>query len=282
MRLATIEHEESTAAAVVEGERVRILPFRDLRELLTAHGPRPEVGGLQTIGEADVSSVRFTKPVLSPAKTVCVGLNYFKHAQEANLAIPDQPLLFAKYDLSLIGPTDDILLPKESPKPDWEAELAIVIGREARRVPRDRALDVIAGYTVINDISMRDWQRHTSQFLPGKTFDDSTPFGPWIVTGDEIDEARDLMLTCSVNGEIVQQESTSGMIFNPEVVIEYVSTFTRLLPGDVIAMGTPSGVGNAMKPPRYLAPGDVVVTSIEGIGELRNTCVIDEDPGTEA
>lgn len=282
MRLATIEHEESTAAAVVEGERVRILPFRDLRELLTAHGPRPEVGGLQTIGEADVSSVRFTKPVLSPAKTVCVGLNYFKHAQEANLAIPDQPLLFAKYDLSLIGPTDDILLPKESPKPDWEAELAIVIGREARRVPRDRALDVIAGYTVINDISMRDWQRHTSQFLPGKTFDDSTPFGPWIVTGDEIDEARDLMLTCSVNGEIVQQESTSGMIINPEVVIEYVSTFTRLLPGDVIAMGTPSGVGNAMKPPRYLAPGDVVVTSIEGIGELRNTCVIDEDPGTEA
>lgn len=279
MKLATVETDGTTRAAIIDGEVARLTDHADLRALLALHGPKPDARDLTITGEAALADVRLTRPVLAPAKTICVGLNYYEHAAEANLAIPGHPLLFAKYDSALIGPYDDILLPPESSKADWEAELAIVIGQEARRLPKAKALDVVAGYTVFNDITMRDYQHHTSQFLPGKTFDGSTPYGPWIVTGDEIDEARDVEVSCSVNGVLMQRHTSAGMIFDVAAVLEYVTSFTRLLPGDVIAMGTPSGIGSARKPPIYLRPGDVVVTAVGGIGELRNVCVADGDAG---
>jgi acylpyruvate hydrolase len=164
---------------------------------------------------------------------------------------------------------------------DWEAELAVVIGSPARRVPASRALDAVAGYAVMNDISMRNFQRHTSQFLPGKTFERSTPVGPWIVPAADVDDARDLRIRCLVNGEVRQEASTSEMIFSVADVIAYVSSFITLVPGDMIAMGTPQGIGAARTPPVFLRDGDIVVTEVEGIGTLRNRCRIEPVTATE-
>lgn len=279
MRIGTIRDNDRTQAAIFYDEYVEILPFEDAGALLIAMNAGTQLSSVARVGERPLTQVTIAPPVVAPSKVLCVGLNYYEHAAEANLAIPSHPLLFAKYSAAMIGPYDDIQIPPETQKCDWEAELALVIGRRARRVSRDDALRVVAGYTVLNDITMRDWQKHTSQFLPGKTFESSTPWGPWLVTGDEIDHARDLEVQCFVNGELMQSMSSSGMIFGAAEVISYLSHVLTLEPGDVIAMGTPSGIGSARSPSVFLKPGDRVVTRVEGIGQIENLCVAERVDG---
>jgi acylpyruvate hydrolase len=212
-------------------------------------------------------------PVSQPSKTICVGLNYRGHIEETGAQVPEYPTLFTKFGDSLCGPFDDIALPPASSKVDWEAELTIVIGREARGVPVASALEYVAGYTVANDVSMRDWQRRTTQWMQGKNFEASTPVAAVMATPDEIDHAANLRLTCTVDGEVMQDARTDDLIFGPAALVAYASSFTRLRPGDLVLTGTPSGVGNARTPPRFIAPGEVVVVSLEGVGECRNRFV---------
>jgi acylpyruvate hydrolase len=208
-----------------------------------------------------------------PGKILCVGLNYRNHILEMGRDLPEHPTLFAKFAEALIGPADDIRLAPESSAVDWEAELTVVIGRTVRRASEHEAEAAIAGFTVMNDVTMRDWQFRTKEWLQGKTFEGTTPLGPVLVTPDELPGGvrPALTLTCRVNGEVMQKADTSDLVFDPVDLVRYASTVLTLRPGDVIATGTPGGVGHARKPPRYLADGDVVVTEIEGVGRLENT-----------
>lgn len=273
MKFATIAHERGTRAAIIGSDHVDLLPFDDVGAALAsgwdpadanAHG-----GVVERVGR---EAITLTQPVLRPDKVFCVGLNFAGHAAEANLPIPQYPVLFAKYRASIIGPTDDIVLPVVSDMVDWEAELVFVVGPGGRYIPEAEALAHIAGYTVGNDISMRDWQVRTSQFLQGKTFEASSPFGPWFVTPDEVDHARDLPLGCDVNGIERQRSTTADMIFSPAQIVSYLSQFISLSPGDLVFCGTPGGIGAAADPPTFLADGDEVRTWVDGIGEIRNRC----------
>jgi acylpyruvate hydrolase len=201
-----------------------------------------------------------------PGKIVCVGLNYRTHIEEMGRELPRYPTLFAKFPEALIGPYDDLVLPAESDAVDWEAELAVVIGERVRHAGEDGARAAIAGYAVLNDVSMRDWQFRTSEWLQGKTFEATTPFGPHLVTTDEV--APDAQIVCELDGEVVQSSRISDLVFDPVQLIRYISTVLTLSPGDVIVTGTTGGVGHARKPPRYLRPGQKLVTRIAGIGEL--------------
>jgi acylpyruvate hydrolase len=271
MRLATIYQHGATRASVIQDGRVRLLPYADVGELLASGLPVGDAA--RSAGEdIDVAKVRFAPPVPRPEKIICVGLNFRAHAAEAGFALPNHPTLFAKYWRSLIGHGEEIDMPPNSDAVDWEAELGVVMGRSCRYATEQQALDAIAGYTVVNDISMRDWQLRTSQFLQGKTFELSTPVGPCLVTPDEVDHARNLVISCEVNGEEMQNCSTTDMIFSPAQIVAYISEIMTLVPGDLIACGTPSGVGGLQNPPRYLRSGDVVTTTVEGVGELSNRC----------
>jgi acylpyruvate hydrolase len=219
----------------------------------------------------DLADVRYAPVVPRPPKIICVGLNYRSHIEEGGIDVPRFPTLFAKFTPALIGANDDIVLPPESTRVDWEAELAIVIGRTVRRAPVEHALDSVAGYAVLNDVSVRDWQMRTAQWLQGKTFEATTPLGPWLVTQDEAPFPHP-SISCEVDGEVMQQAETGDLVFDPAALVSYISTVVTLEPGDVIATGTPGGVGMARKPPRFLQPGQVVVTRIAGLGECRNVC----------
>jgi len=203
---------------------------------------------------------------------VCVGLNYAKHILEMGRELPDHPTLFAKYPSALVGARDDIVLPRVSVQTDWEVELGVVLGAPARHVSAEDAAQAIAGYTVVNDVSVRDFQNRTLQWLQGKTFESTTPVGPALVTPDEVDDARSLEVTCEVDGELMQKALTSDLVFPPAALISYMSQIFTLVPGDVIATGTPGGVGAARNPPRFLVDGSVVVTRVESVGECRNVC----------
>src|SRR5690606_35490011 len=216
--------------------------------------------GTVPLAEADHAPL-----VPAPEKVVCVGTNYRDHCEEVGLPVPEHPPLFAKYHRALVGPFDDIELPAASDAVDWEAELGVVIGSPVRRAGEDEALAAIAGYTIVNDVSMRDWQMRTSQFLQGKTFERSTPVGPFLVTPDEVDHARSLRIRCQVDGEVMQDSDTTRLVFSPAAIVRYVSTIITLVPGDLIATGTPAGVGMAPRPPRYLADGQVLTTTIDGL-----------------
>ena len=216
-------------------------------------------------------------PVIpAPDKIICVGLNYRDHAAETNSPLPTAPIYFAKYRRALTGPSDPIRLPppEVSTNADWEVELAVVVGREVRNAGPDEALGAIAGFTVLNDVSIRDWQTRTTQFLAGKTFEGSTPVGPALVTVDEIGDGRDLDVSCTVDGVTKQSSNTDQLVFGPAEIVADLSTIMTLDPGDIIATGTPSGVGMARNPQEWLTPGAVVRTAIEGIGEMVNTCVV--------
>ena len=216
------------------------------------------------------SDVRHGPPVRRPSKIVCVGLNFFDHAAESNMKVPDEPVLFTKASTSLSGPFDDIILPRGSEKTDWEVELAFVIGRRAKYVSEEEADDYIAGYTVLNDVSERAYQiERGGQWVKGKSFDTFAPTGPCLVTSDEIDDVNDMRMWLRVNGELVQDGSTAKMVFNVPQLLSYISRFMTLLPGDIVSTGTPAGVGLGFKPPRYLRPGDIVELGIEGLGEMR-------------
>src|ERR1700722_1764149 len=227
MRLATVVYQGSTRAAVVEDGYVSLLPYAELGELLSA-GPVSAAAG-QTVAEAGLAEIRLAAPVPRPEKIICVGLNFRDHAAEAGFALPGSPTLFAKYWRSLVGPNDEIELPAVSSEGDWEAELAVVIGRPCRHASEREASEAIAGYTVLNDISMRDWQMRTPQFLQGKTFENSTPVGPYLVTPDDVPDPAGLDMSCHVNGEQMQRSSTAEMIFSPAEIIAYISQVITLV-----------------------------------------------------
>jgi acylpyruvate hydrolase len=270
MRLVTVRTADGTAAGRLDGAQIVLLAARDVGEVLerqAAGDPVPESGSTLPLESAALAPV-----VPRPRKILCVGLNYRNHILEMGRDVPTAPTLFAKFDRTLIGPADDILLPPESAEVDWEAELALVIGRCVRRASAQEAGDAIAGYTVANDISMRDWQRRTPEWLQGKAFESSTPIGPELVTVSDLD-AGDLEVRCEVNGEVMQRSRTSDLVFSPAELVSYASRIITLDPGDLILTGTPGGVGSARQPPVFLHPGDTVATTVEGIGSLVNTCV---------
>jgi len=211
--------------------------------------------------------VRLGVPLTRPSKIVCVGLNYAQHAAEAGMDIPKEPVLFFKSTTALVGPNDDVIIPKNSEKSDWEVELAIVIGKKASYVEEADAIDHIAGYVLHNDVSERAFQIEKSgQWCKGKGCDTFAPVGPFIATTDEIKDPNNLNLWLKLNGEMMQNSSTSDFIFNVQHVVSHISQFMTLLPGDIISTGTPFGVGLGLTPPTYLKPGDVMELGIEGLG----------------
>jgi 2-keto-4-pentenoate hydratase/2-oxohepta-3-ene-1,7-dioic acid hydratase in catechol pathway len=231
------------------------------------------LGGPKAGESIDAASAKLFSPIPRPPKIVCIGLNYRDHAAESNLPVPEVPTVFAKFPTAVIGPGDPIVLPKESTKPDYEAEFAVVIGKGGRYISEDNWQDHVFGYTMINDVSARDFQMATSQWMIGKTFDTFAPIGPAVVTADEISDPHKLAISLTVNGEILQNSNTSNLIFRVPRIIAHLSSVFTLEPGDVIATGTPAGVGFARKPPRWLKAGDEVCVRVEGLGELVNPVV---------
>jgi 2-keto-4-pentenoate hydratase/2-oxohepta-3-ene-1,7-dioic acid hydratase in catechol pathway len=218
-------------------------------------------------------SVKLLAPIPRPRKLICVGLNYRDHAAETGSPIPDVPTIFNKFATAVIGPGDDIVLPKVSKSPDYEAEFAFVIGTGGRHIAAADWQKHIFGYTLINDVSARDYQRATTQWLMGKTFDTFAPMGPWIVTADEIADPHSLDIQLEIDGEILQNSNTRELIFKIPDLIAFLSSVFTLEPGDIVSTGTPAGVGVARKPPRFLRPGEEVTVRIPGIGELVNPVV---------
>ncbi|MDO6518650.1 fumarylacetoacetate hydrolase family protein [Zobellia uliginosa] len=216
------------------------------------------------------NDVRLGSPLVRPSKIVCVGLNYAKHAAESGMAIPKEPVLFFKSTSAIVGPNDDVIIPKNSEKTDWEVELAVVIGKKASYVEEKDALDHVAGYVLHNDYSERAFQiEKEGQWCKGKGCDTFAPIGPFIATADEIKNPNDLDLWLKLNGETLQDSNTSDFIFNVQEVVSYISQYMTLLPGDIISTGTPSGVGLGFNPPKYLKEGDVVELGIEGLGSSK-------------
>ena len=232
-------------------------------------------GGLEKLRDVDLTNLpevnekeRFGPPVSRPSKIICVGLNYANHAREAGMDIPKEPILFFKASTSLCGPYDTVIIPKNSLKTDWEVELNIVIGKKAQYVSIEDAYDYIAGYTLANDISEREFQLEKGgQWVKGKSCDTFSPVGPYLVTKDEIPNPNNLKLWLKVNGEMRQNSNTQEFIFNVEQVVSYISQFMTLLPGDMIFTGTPPGVGMGMKPPVFVKDGDVMELGIDGLGQ---------------
>jgi 2-keto-4-pentenoate hydratase/2-oxohepta-3-ene-1,7-dioic acid hydratase in catechol pathway len=218
-------------------------------------------------------------PLPAPRKIIGVGLNYRLHAAETGAPIPDQPPLFGMYANSLIPTGAAIVVPPETQQPDWEAELGVVIGRTARRVAVDDALDHVAGYVCLNDVSARDLQVANAQWMRGKAIDTFLPCGPWVLTADEVPDPQDLRISASIDGEVVQDAHTSDMIWPVAELVSFISLTMTLEPGDLIATGTPSGVGSALDPPRFLADGEVVTIAIERVGEISNPVRRTTEPG---
>jgi 2,4-diketo-3-deoxy-L-fuconate hydrolase len=225
-----------------------------------------DVTALPVVGD----DVRIAEPVGRVGKFICIGLNYIDHANEAGMAVPTEPIIFMKATSSIIGPNDDVLLPPTSVKSDWEVELGVAIGREARYVSKEAAMDHVAGLVLVNDLSEREYQlERGGQWDKGKGCDTFGPFGPWLVTLDEVDDINDLELWLDLNGKRVQTGNTDKLIFDVPTVVSYVSQFMSLQPGDIISTGTPPGVGMGMKPPVFLNDGDVMELGISGLGRQR-------------
>jgi 2-keto-4-pentenoate hydratase/2-oxohepta-3-ene-1,7-dioic acid hydratase in catechol pathway len=243
--------------------------------------PMALIASLDTIGDLSVpddapplDGTRLDPPVPRPTKIVAIGLNYRGHAEESGLDLPEEPVVFAKLPSALAGPTDDIVIPGGRARVDWEAELVVVIGKRGRRIPAADAWSYVAGVTAGQDISDREEQfRALRQFTMAKSFDTYAPIGPVLTTVDELANPDDLAIACRLDGETVQSSRTGDLIFPVAELIEWVSRIATLEPGDLIFTGTPAGVGDGRKPPRYLAPGNVVETEIEGVGVMRNACV---------
>lgn len=267
--------------AVVEGGIIELQSklgdrYPDLRAALSGdalHEIHGIIGAKPAIIPLDRVSLLPVIP--NPDKILCVGLNYATHVAETRRPDSKYPSIFTRFSDTQVGHGAPVLRPTFSERFDWEGELAVVIGRGGRHIPQTHALDHVAGYSCYNDVSVRDWQRHTHQFTPGKNFPGTGAFGPWLVTTDEIPDVTALTVTTRVNGKVMQQASVKDLIFPVPVIIEYVSTFTPLAPGDVIATGTPGGVGDRREPPLYLKDGDTVEVEIDRIGVLRNSVQAD-------
>lgn len=277
MRLMTVRTRAGdTRACLQEGQKYWYLPASDVGALLADDEWRryaeeqrerpPDMTGTE-------HDLQLAPVVLSPSKVWCVGRNYRGHLAELDRETPAYPTLFCKFADSFIGARDPLCLPGVSDQVDWEAELAVIVGRPVRRAGRQEAQAAVAGYTVANDVSVRDWQAHTTQWIQGKAFEALTPIGPSMVTADEFDPAAGHRIRCYVNDERVQDASTADLIFDVAELLSYISQIGTLRPGDIVLTGTPAGVGLARKPPRFLRPSDVLRTEIDGIGSLVNVCV---------
>ena len=272
MRLATLRTADGTVAVRVdENDAVEIAGARDVGDLLAGSDWRARADGASGTRHplAAVTDSSWAPVVPRPGKIFCVGLNYRSHILEMGRELPQYPTLFAKFPEALVGAYDAIEVPAHADSAvDWEAELAIVIGATVRDADEAAAEAAIAGYSVLNDVTMRDFQNRTLQWLQGKTFENTAPFGPVLVTTDEF--VAGARIRCTVNGETVQDAATDDLVFGPAALVSYISSIVTLRPGDVIASGTPGGVGHARKPARYLAVGDELTTEVDGIGVLRN------------
>ena len=288
MKLATFTHDNSTRIGVVDGDRVVDLAAaapelpREMVAFLEA-GPEALAAANAALAAGPrlaLADVRLEAPIARPPKFLAVGLNYADHVAESGMETPEHPTIFNKQSTCVTGPTDPVEVPRASHVVDYEGELGFVIGRRCRHVSRDDAADVIAGYLVVNDVSVRDWQLRVPTWTMGKSFDTHGPIGPWIVTSDELRDPHQLRLRTWVNGELRQESNTKELIFDCFTLVEHLTTAFTLEPGDVIATGTPSGVGIGMKPPRLLQGGDVVRIEIDGIGAIENPLVAEEGEGS--
>jgi 2-keto-4-pentenoate hydratase/2-oxohepta-3-ene-1,7-dioic acid hydratase in catechol pathway len=277
MRIVSFRRDGKISYGLLEGDEIADLPGLDPQlpaaindALPTLRGYVPPAGIRKT---ASLSDVTLLPVIPGPQKIICIGVNYADHAAETGQAPPPYPTVFAKFANTLAASGDPIVLPSASTMPDYEGELAVVIGRPGHQITEQDALDYVTGYTAFNDVSARDFQGHTSQWTMGKSPDTFGPLGLALVTADEIPDPQKLELRTTVNGEVLQQASTADMVFTVRQLIAYLSQTMTLLPGDVIATGTPSGIGAARTPPRFLRPGDTVVISIDGVTELTNPVV---------
>lgn len=281
MKLASFEHNGRQSYGIVESGKVQDLGpslggrYPDLHaviraDALSALAEAVDAGGLD---ELALETVQLLPPIAKPDKIICVGLNYESHRKETGRPVVEFPTLFTRFANTQIGHGAPILAPRESTSVDYEGELAVIIGKTGRHIPESGAMAHVAGYACYNDVSIRDWQRHTSQFTPGKNFAATGPFGPWMVTADEIPDPSALTLETRLNGERMQHATTDLLIFSIPVLINYISTFTRLEPGDVIVSGTPGGVGFKRDPQVFMKNGDHVEIEISGIGVLANPVI---------
>ena len=276
MSYATFEYRGQRRVGELAGDD--LIPLAGLTEIGIAT-PLSILRGARRLSaeRVPIGEVRLLPVVPAPSKVFCVGLNYADHIAETGRDTPTYPVLFVKFASSLIGATDDITLPPETSQLDWEGELAVVIGRAGRRIPVERALDHVAGYTVANDITMRDYQYKTHQWLQGKAWDDCTPIGPYLVTPDEVDLSVAGIRTV-LNGTVVQESSVSQLFFDIPTLISTISTFTALNPGDLILTGTPGGVGYRRKPQLFLTDGDTIAVEIDGVGRIQNRVAAERGP----
>jgi acylpyruvate hydrolase len=273
MRFASVLHEGTALAVAIEGDRA--IPLHGVTELgrdtpLSLLQDPP----LDRDASLDIGELQRRPVIPRPGKVICVGLNYAAHIEETKREQSDYPVLFTKFATTLTGPYDPIPLPPESDATDYEGELVVIIGEPGRRIPRDKALDHVAGYAVANDVTMRDYQYKTHQWLQGKAWDACTPVGPDLVTFDEI--TGPLTLRTFVNGEKVQDASTELLIFDVATLISVVSEFATIEPGDLILTGTPGGVGYRREPQLLLKDGDVVVVEVDGVGRIENRCFAEQ------
>lgn len=273
--------QERPAVAVSDTEFLLLEGIDDFNEEFFASGKLNELSHLVESKLASgarlqpLGGVRLGAPIARPHQIICIGLNYADHAAETGAEIPPEPIIFTKSPNTLIGPMDDVRIPRNSVKTDWEIELSVVIGSRCRYLAsEEEALDHIAGYMISNDVSEREFQiERQGQWSKGKSSETFNPAGPWLVTKDEILDPTTLALSLSLNGQIMQNSSTAQMVYTPTFIVHYLSQFMVLEPGDVINTGTPPGVGMGLKPPRYLVPGDVMELTIEGLGTQRQTAI---------
>ncbi|MFB7225988.1 fumarylacetoacetate hydrolase family protein [Streptomyces sp. NPDC056227] len=273
MKLATIRTADGTRAVRLDGDVHVDLGYTDLGELFAEADWQAEAAAASGT-TYPVEGADFAPVVPNPSKVVCVGHNYTNHIKEMGRDLPNYPTLFPKFADTLIGANDDIVKPAETDAFDWEVELAVVIGKQVRRADEQQAADAIAGFTVMNDISVRDWQFRTIEWTQGKIWEATTPVGPYVVTPDEAGGVRPaLEVKTVVDGQVMQQDDTGTLLFDPVFLVQYISTVITLRPGDIIATGTPAGVGNARDPKVFLLPGQTVVTEIAGLGACTNKVV---------
>lgn len=244
--------------------------YPDLRSLLAGNGLAEATHAVKDTATIAAAEVVWRPVIPNPDKILCIGLNFLEHIREVGKKIEDYPLIFLRLTSSQVGHLQPIIRPKVSANLDFEGELAIIIGKPGRHIPAENALHHVAGYSIYNDASVRDWQHHTTQYTPGKNFSSTGGFGPWMVTTDEIPDPTKLHLTTRLNGDIVQDSGLDDFRFSIPEIISYLSIFTELLPGDVISTGTPKGVGAARKPPLWMKPGDQIEVEITSIGKLTN------------
>lgn len=274
MRLVSFIAAGTSSWGVIDGDAIRDLGTAagstSLGDTLRAGRLAPLLGAVSTAPTLSVGDVQLLPPITDPRKILCVGLNYADHIAEMGRPTPEKPTIFTRFPDTLVGDGESLIAPRESTRFDYEGEFAIVIGRGGRRIPAGHALDHVLGYTIMNDGSVRDYQRHTAQFTPGKNFPRSGSLGPWIVTADEFGPVADQRIVTTVNGLEVQKSTLDQLIFGVAELIAYISEWTELAPGDIIATGTPGGVGDGREPALYLFPEDILRIEIEGIGSLTN------------